>query len=102
MVRIEPFFERRIILLLRARIAEDAVLGALPDGPAHRLRRTEVHVGDPEGQNVLGIAALRGEVVFQAVRMSAVDDLIEVEMMHGRRLLFFCVDPVKQMYYSYR
>ena len=88
MARAEPLFERPIVVLFRTRIAEDAVLGASANGITHRLRRTKVHVGDPERQNVLGIAALDGEVVFEAVRMAALDDFIKVEMVHGRSLLF--------------
>ena len=40
--------------------------------------------GNPERQNVLGIAALNGEVVFEAVRMAALDDFIKVEIFRGR------------------
>ena len=89
--RAEPLFERPIVVLLRTRIAEDAVLGASANGITHRLRRTKVHVGDPERQNVLGIAALDGEVVFETVRMAALDDFIKVEMVHGRSLLSYAL-----------
>ena len=89
--RAEPLFERPIVVLLRTRIAEDAVLGASANGITHRLRRTKVHVGDPERQNVLGIAALDGEIVFEAVRMTALDDLIKVEMVHERSLLSYAL-----------
>ena len=59
-------------------IAIHRMLGTLDDSLTDEVGRLEIHVGDPHGQHV-GIAEdLLAEVIFHAVGISAVDDLVEI------------------------
>ena len=84
MMCFEPVLQDGEVVVLYLRIAEDAVRRAAIEGVEDGRGRAKVHVGDPERQNVLGIAALNGEVVFEAVRMAGLDDFIKVEIFRGR------------------
>ena len=78
MARAEPVLKDGEIVVLHLRIAKDAVCGACFQRINHRGGGTKVHIRDPERQNVCGVAALSGEVVFQTGGAPAVDDFVKV------------------------
>jgi len=61
-----------------AQVSEEAVLDAIVQRLHHRRRRGEVHVRDPQRQDVSGELA-----PLVAVGVAAVDDAVEVEVGHG-------------------
>jgi len=68
----QPLDEDRAQFARLARVAEYAMLDALPQSLNHRLRRAEVHVRHPHRQDVVVKA-----VPLDAVRTSPVDNQIE-------------------------
>ena len=73
-----PVDDGLLVRFLRIGVAEDAVLDAARELRDDGLRRGKVHVGDPERQDALRIAALDGKVVFEARGAAAVDDCIKI------------------------
>ena len=73
----EPLAHDLVEFGLLDAVAEDAVLHTLAEGPGHRLRGGEVHVGDPERQDIG-----RELVPLRALGGSAVDLTVEV-VRHG-------------------
>ena len=74
----EPVLQDGEVIVLWLRVAEDAVLGTLLQRLDDGGRRAKVHIGDPEGQNILRIAALGGKVIFDARGIAAVDDFVKI------------------------
>ena len=58
------------------------MLGPFDDGLADEVRRLKVHVGHPHGQHIGVAEDLLAQVVFNAVGISAIDDLVEIVFHH--------------------
>ena len=87
--RPEPVRERVEIRLVGVGIPEDAVRGFRGERVPHALRRLEIHVRHPHRQQAVRLAALFGEVVFEAVGVLARDDLVEIVLHAGSSSVFF-------------
>ena len=87
-VRCHPVDDGLLVRFLRVGVAEDAVLDAARELFDDGLRRAEVHIGDPERQDALRVAALDGKVVFEARGAAAVDDCIEIGRHRITRFLY--------------
>jgi hypothetical protein len=76
--RLEPVLQDGKVVVLHLCIAEDAVRRAAREGVEDGRGRAKVHVGDPKGEDAARIAALCGEVVFDARGAAAVDDFVKI------------------------
>ena len=98
MARAEPVLKDGEIVVLYLCIAEDAVCGACVQRINHRGGRTKVHVRDPERQNVCGVAALGGKVVFQTGGIATVDDFVKIDGHKVLLVLSVCTVQVPREY----
>ena len=76
----EPVLKDVKVVVFDLCIAEDAVIGACLQCVNDGNGGAEVHVRDPERQDVLWVAALGGEVVFQTGGALAVDDFVKIDV----------------------
>lgn len=75
----EPVVDRLEIGIVRIGIAEDPVRHRFGERFRDARRGLEIHVGDPEGQRIRGIASGFIEIIFQGKCVFSVDYRIEIE-----------------------
>ena len=100
MARAEPVLKDGEIVVLHLRIAENAVCGACFQRINHRGGRAKVHIRDPERQNVCGVAALSGEVVFQTRGVLAVDDFVKIDGHMNLLVFSICASTTRTPRYA--
>ena len=74
----DPFSDGLKICLILEMVAIDGVLGATHDSLADEVWGFKIHVGHPHRQHVGVAKHLLAQVVFNAVGINAVDDLVEI------------------------
>ena len=78
LVPFDPVARRDEVGVIGLGVAKDAVPAALLERLDGLGGNAEVHVGDPHGQKVGGLAAALGAVVLERAGAMTVDDLVEV------------------------
>ena len=81
---IDPFDDGPVIRLACEGVAEDRMLATLLQRVDDEVRRSEVHVGNPEGGEVGVSERLLQAVVLHAVGAAPVDDLVKVILLHDK------------------
>ena len=79
----EPAGQGGVVGVVGFGVAEDAVAGAPQQGADDRRCGGMVHVRHPQGQDILGAAALDGGVPLEASRAAAVGDRVEDGRVDG-------------------